>query len=214
MDYSARVGKRCGLKREPDSGEDAAGAGFLPGEIDAVDNGERGNNGDDPEHRPHAIDEPTDDEQDKALGALHKADFAQWDERLGAGARVTDHDGAGSGDRGQNNVGSAAADGIVDQEAHVECHVRIAVEGGIVEGAKGRDAILATSHLAVQDVQEAGEENNQRAGEELAHGEESGGAKIHDEAKKCEEVGIDPRGGDHANNFIEQPFAAGSNSPG
>jgi hypothetical protein len=33
--------KKCGLERKLDSGKDAAGAGFLPGEIDAVDDGER-----------------------------------------------------------------------------------------------------------------------------------------------------------------------------
>src|ERR1700747_3516320 len=118
MRLPARRGKqklRWGLKREPDSGEDAAGAGFLPGEIDAVDDGEGGNNGNDPENRPHPIDEPAYDQQDKALGALHEAYFAQGDEGFGAGARIADHDGAGSGDRGQDDVGSAAADGIVDQ---------------------------------------------------------------------------------------------------
>ncbi len=31
---------RCGLERELDSGKDAAGLGFQPGEIDAVDDGE------------------------------------------------------------------------------------------------------------------------------------------------------------------------------
>ena len=41
MDCSAGVEKTGGLKRELDSGKDAAGTGFLPGVIDAVDDGER-----------------------------------------------------------------------------------------------------------------------------------------------------------------------------
>jgi hypothetical protein len=204
----------CRLERELDTGEDAAGAGFLPGEIDAVDDGERGNDGDDPEHGPHAVEKAADDEKNEALGTLHEADFAQGDEGFGAGARIADHDGAGSGDGGQNNVGSAAAYGVVDEQAHVQGHVRVAIERRIVEGAESGDAVLAPRHLPVQNVQETGEENNQGAGEESAHGEESGGAKIHDQAKKGEEIGIDSRGGDYANDFVEQPFAAGSNSPG
>ncbi len=179
-----------------------------------MDDGEGGNDGNDPEDGAHAIEDSADDEEHDALGALHKADLAQRDEGFGAGARIAHHDGAGGGDGGEDNVGSAAADGIVDQEAHVEGHVGIAVESGIVEGAEGGDAVLAAGHLPIQNVQEAGEENNERAGEKSANGEESGGAKIHDQAKKCEEVGIDSRGGDYADYLVEQPFAAVSNSPG
>src|SRR5258707_9302954 len=109
MDYAAGVGKRCGLKRELDAGEDTAGAGFLPGEIDAVDDGEGGNDGNDPEDGAHAIEDSADDEEHDALGALHKADLAQRDEGLGAGAGIADHDGAGGGGGGGDNVGSAAA---------------------------------------------------------------------------------------------------------
>src|ERR1700730_1743172 len=79
--------KKCGLERKLDSGKDAAGAGFLPGEIDAVDDGECGNHSDNPKNRPHAIEEPADDEQHDALGALHKADLTQGNEGLSAGAR-------------------------------------------------------------------------------------------------------------------------------
>src|SRR5713226_8653425 len=202
------------LKRERDSGEDTAGAGFLPGEIDAVDDGEGGNDGNDPKDGAHAIEDPADDEEHDALGALHEADFAQGDERLGAGAGVTDHDGAGGGDGGEDDVGSAAADGIVDQEAHVEGHVGVTVESGIVEGAEGGDAVLAAGDLTVEHVQEAGEENDQSAGEKTANGKEGGGDKIHNQPKKSEEVGINSGGGDRANNFVQQPFAAGSNCAG
>src|SRR5438876_3681675 len=120
----------------------------------------------------------------------------------------------GSGDGGENNIGSAASHGIVDQEAHVESHVRVAVQRGIVEGAKSSDAVLAPRDLAVQHVQESSEENNQGAGEESAHRKKSGGDKVHDQSKKCKKVGIDSRSGDHADNLVKQPFAAGSNSPG
>src|SRR5205814_2482139 len=65
-------GMRRELERELDSGESAASAGFLPGEIDAVDNGERRNDGNHPEDRPHEIEEATDDDQYSVCGALNK----------------------------------------------------------------------------------------------------------------------------------------------
>jgi len=72
---------------------------------------------------------------------------------------------------------------------------------------------LAAGDLAIQNVQKAGEENDQRASEEAADGKESGSAEIHNQSEKGEEIGIDAGGGDHPNNFIKQPFAAGSNCP-
>src|SRR5713101_7956996 len=102
---------------------------------------------------------------------------------------------------------------VVDQEAHVQGHVRVAVERRIVERTEGGNAVLAPRHLPIQNVQEAGEENNQGADEEPAHCKKSGGAKIYDQSKECQEVGIDSRGGDRANYFVKQPFAAGSNCP-
>jgi hypothetical protein len=68
--------------------------------------------------------------------------------------------------------------------------------------------------LAIQNVQKASKENNEGAGKETAHGKEGGCDKIHDQTKKCEEIGIDSRGGDHANYLVKQPFAAVSNAPG
>jgi len=171
-------------KTELDSGEDATGASFLPGEIDAVDNGERGNDSNDPQDWAHAIEEPSDDEQDETLGPLHEADFAEGNKGLGAGAGIADHDGAGGGDSGKHDVGSATAHGIVDQEAHVKGHIRIAVERGIVKGAEGGNAVLAAGDLAIQNVQEAGEENDQRASEEASDGKESGSGEIHNQTKK------------------------------
>jgi len=45
-------------KAELDAGEDAAGAGFLPGVVDAVDDGEGGDDGDDPETGPMRLKTP------------------------------------------------------------------------------------------------------------------------------------------------------------
>ena len=171
-------------KTELDAGEDAAGAGFLPGVIDAVDDGDGGDDGDDPEDGAHAVEDAADDEEDEAFGALHEADFAEGNERFGAGAGVADHHGAGGGDGGENDIRSAAADGIVDEEAHVEGHVGVAVERGIVKGAEGGDAVLAAGDLAIEHVEEASKENDQRAGEETTDGKKGGGDEINDQPKK------------------------------
>src|SRR6266571_8968091 len=103
-----RVRHRFPSEREVDSGESAASAGFLPGKNDAVNNGDGGNYGDDPEHRTHAIEEASNDQQHQALGPFHEADLTQGNEGLGAGARITDHDGAGGGDSGEHDVRSTA----------------------------------------------------------------------------------------------------------
>jgi hypothetical protein len=210
MNYSAEVGKKCGLKGQLDAREDAAGPGFLPGVIDAMDDGERRNYGDDPQHRPHAIEEAADDEQHEALGAFHKADLTQGNEGLGPGARITDHHGARGGDRGQHDVGSPTAHGVVDQQAHVQGHVRVAVQRRIVECAESGDAVLPPRYLPIQHVQEAGEKNDQRAGKKTTHGKEGCRDEIHNQPKKCQEIGIDARGSQIADNFVEQPLAAGS----
>jgi hypothetical protein len=67
--------------------------------------------------------------------------------------------------------------------------------------------------LPIQNVQEAGEEDNQGADEEPSHGKKSSRTEIYDQSKERQEVGIDSRGGDGANYFVQQPFAAGSNCP-
>ena len=46
----------------------------------------------------------TDDEQNDAFGALHKADFTKGNKGLDPGARVARHDGAGSCNGGQNDI--------------------------------------------------------------------------------------------------------------
>ncbi len=69
----------------------AAGLGFLPGKRDAVDDGNCGNHCDHPKCRSHAIKQAAQDEQNKPLGALHEADLAEGNQRLGSRAGVTDH---------------------------------------------------------------------------------------------------------------------------
>src|SRR5260370_18347116 len=109
--YLCESWKESGLEGELDSWEGAAGAGFLPSEDNAVNDGESGNRGDDPEHRPHTIEEASNNQQDEALGAFHEADLAQGNERLGASTAVADHDEPGRGDRRHHHRGSPPTSG-------------------------------------------------------------------------------------------------------
>src|ERR1700761_2187101 len=79
------------LEAEADAGEGSAGAGFLPGEDDAVNDCDRRYDCNYPQHGGHAVEDAADDEKHQALRALHESDFAERDQRFGACARVADH---------------------------------------------------------------------------------------------------------------------------
>jgi hypothetical protein len=74
--------------------------GSGPGVAHAVDYGDGGEDGDDPEHGGHAVEQGADDDQDEALRAFHETYAAGTDERFGAGAGVADHDRADHHDGG------------------------------------------------------------------------------------------------------------------
>src|ERR1700682_2538865 len=85
-----------------------------------------------------------------------------------------------------------------------------AVQRRIVECTERRNAGLAPRDLPIQHVQEAGEKNDQRSGKKTTYGKESCRDEIHNQPKKCKEIGIYAGGSESANNFVEQPLAAGS----
>ena len=154
--------------------------GFLPGVDNAMNYRNRGNDGDHPKRGRHAVKRTAQDQQHQPLGPLHKSDFAGGNQRFGARARVTDHDRSRRGDGGQDDVRGSAIHGIVNEQAHVKSHIGIAVERGIEKSAKGRDPLLAPSHLAIQHVQKAGEEDHRRARPEHALGKQQRRPEIHE----------------------------------
>ena len=139
---------------------------------------------------------------DEALGALHESNFAERDQGFGACAGVADHYGACGRDRSEHDVRSTAADGIIDEQAHVQGHVGVAIQGGIIKRAKGGDAVLTAGDLAIQHVEEAGKENNQRAGEEVADREHTRGHEIDHESEECKEIRVHACGGERSDNFV------------
>ena len=68
---------QTGLQGKLDAGQSSAGAGFLPGVHDAVNYGDGGHHGDDPQNRAHAVEKPADDQKHQALRALHESHFAK-----------------------------------------------------------------------------------------------------------------------------------------
>src|SRR5208337_3534253 len=81
----------------------------LPGVEDAVDYSNGRKHGDYPEHWGHNVEEGADDQQHQTLGAFHETDAAGADERLGAGAGITHHDGADHSQRGQQEIEETVA---------------------------------------------------------------------------------------------------------
>ena len=202
------------LHAQSNTGKDTSRAGFLPSVVNAMDDRDGGNYGDDPENLGHAIEDTADDEQHEALGTLHKTNFAKRDQGFGAGAGVTDHHGASGGDGGEDNVGSAAANGIINEQPHVQGHVGVAVEGGIVEGAESGNAILPAGDLTIEHIQKSREENDEGPGAEFSNREACGGGEIDEQAKKSKQIGINAGGGERIDDSLQQPFRACTNRSG
>ena len=177
-----------------------------------MNDSDRRDDGDYPEHLRHAVKSATDDKKHEAFRALHETNFAKRNERFSARPGVANHDGTCRGDGGENDVRSTAADGIIDEQAHVQGHIGVTVERGIVERAESGDTILAARNLAIEHVEKTGEEDDDGAGAEVADGEIRGGSEIDDQAKESEEIRIDTGGGQRTDDTVEQPFPAATNS--
>src|SRR5271166_2176839 len=103
---------------------------------DAVDDGDRAQHRDDPQHRSHLVEQRADDHQHDALRALHEADLAAGDERFGAGPRVAHHDRAGHDKGGQHHVEEAVGAGVIHHQPEEQHYVAVAVDDGIEEAAE------------------------------------------------------------------------------
>ena len=81
----------------------------------------------------HPVEQCADDDQHQAFRALHEADAAGADQRLGAGARIADHDGADHHEGRQHHVEKAVAAGVKDQQSEELGSVTVAVDDRIEE---------------------------------------------------------------------------------
>ena len=207
MRQSARLGDGGGLPF----------GGFLRGalhvgEADAVDHGDGGEDGQNPQHGSHAVGEGADDDQHDALGALHEADLAGGDERLGAGAGVADHDRGGHDEGDQHHVEEAVGAGVVDQQAEEDRHVGVAVDDGIEKRAEEGDLVGGARHAAVHHVKDAGADDDQPGIDKAARliVVRAGKAKkqrrrhIDDQADEGQHVGRDAGEGKAVHDLVEQ----------
>src|SRR5512133_3569055 len=133
---------------------------------DALDDGEprgRGERDNRPrESAPRREDEPGRDEHD-TLGARAQADVALQSERLGAGARVGDEEGADDRRHRDHNRPLLAMAGEDERDRGEHRALADAVGGGVDEGAERGGLAAYASERAVEDVE-------QRANDEDAGG--------------------------------------------
>lgn len=142
--------------------------GSGPGVAHAVDYGDGGEDGDDPEDWGHAIEECAQDYQDQALGALHEAYAAGTDQGFGAGSGIADHDGADHYEGGQDYVEEAVAAGVEDQQSEELRSVTVAVDHGIEEGSEAGYAVGGAGYFSIDQIEEAGEDDDQSGVDEHA----------------------------------------------
>src|SRR5580658_178901 len=115
--------------------------GALPGVDDTVDHGDRRQHRDYPQHRRHGIEQGSDYQQHQTFRALHETDLAATDERLRAGASITNHDSADHRERSQHYVEKTVASAVKNKQSEKERSIAVAVDDGIEEASEARDLV-------------------------------------------------------------------------
>jgi len=199
-------------------------AGLLVGVEDAVDHGDRGDDGEDPEDGRHdapALEEGAEDDEDDALGALHKADFALTDESLGAGASVADHQRGDHDEGGEEDVEEAIAARVEDQKSEEEDDIGIAVDDGVKEGAEDGDLLGLAGDTSVNHVENAGADDDKAGIKKhanvvvlIAKAEQDRRAGIDDEAEEGEDVRRNAGEGKAVHDGLQDHATTGAERPG
>ncbi len=133
----------------------------LIGMADAVNYRNRAKHGDHPQHRAHAVEQCSDDDQHDALRPLHEANLAAGDERLGAGAGVAHHYRADHDESDHHHIEKSISAGVINQQPEEQSHIAIAINDGIEEAAELRDLIGCPGHTAIDHVENAGPNDDQ-----------------------------------------------------
>ena len=219
-----RDGLRRGLNEVLDLNDRREVPGLLVGVDDAVDDGNGGDDGEDPEDRRHdspALEEGAEDDEDDALGALHEAYFAFSDEGFGAGARVADHQRGDHDKGGEEDVEEAIAARVEDQESEKEDDVGVAIDHRIEESSKDGDLVGLASDAAVDHVEDASADDDEAGIEKhadvvllVAESEEDGGAGVDDQSEASEDVGRDAGEGEPVNNGLKDHATTGAECTG
>ena len=117
---------------------------------------------------PQLVEQRAKDDENDALGALHKADFALANEGFGAGAGVADHHRRCHAEGGEHDVEEAVAARVIDEQAKEQSDVGVAVEDGIEEGAEDGNLVGLASDAAVDHVEQTGADDDEARVDEHA----------------------------------------------
>ena len=186
-----------------------------------MDYGNGGEDGDDPQDWRHAVEQSADDYQHQSLGTLHETYTAGTYQRFGAGARIADHDRADHRDGSEDNVDRTAVAAVKHHQAYELGGIAVTVDYRIEEPSEAGDAIAGSSHGSVDQVEEAGPDDDQASVTEHAGlifgigvSKEKSSNYIDDQTQEGQHIGIDPRQRQAANDGIEQHTAAPAKDAG
>ena len=178
---SRRDRQQRGDHHEPDCRADGRAAlpQSPPREEDALQRGQIGKNGQRPEGGLHEPEQRTGDEADQALRPLHHPYVTRNPDGLGPCLRVADHDGPGQAGHGHEGAARVRHLRVEDHDAEHDHDVRVAVDHRVEEGAEGRDLPRGARQRAVEQVEEAGDDQEDAGGPDLAEDEGRPGARAH-----------------------------------
>ena len=108
----------------------------------------------------HAVEQRADDDQHHAFRPLQETHLALGNGVFRARPRVAHHHRAGHHDGRQHDIEEAVDGGVVDQQAHVERQIGVAVDHRIEEAAEARHLAGGARHAAVHHVEEAGADHH------------------------------------------------------
>ena len=116
------------------------------------------------------------------------------DQRLGARARVARHDREHHRERRDHHVVGAAQLRVEVDQADEERDVGEAVDDRVPEAAELRSsASSSTRDLAVDEVEDVGDDHDDAGGDELAQRQRPGGGDVDEHADEREDVRVDPQ---------------------
>src|SRR6185312_8666872 len=180
-------------------GLDSAGAGHLPGVLDAVDDRNGGKHGQNPQHRSHdspARKQRSQDDEHHPLRAFHEADLALADEGFGASARVADHERSDHDECGEEDVKQPVAARVKHQKSKEENNIGVAVDDRIKEGSEDRDLLRLAGHTPVHHVKDAGPDDDQPGVKEhtgvillVGEAEQDGRYRVDEKSDESKDVG-------------------------
>ena len=189
--------------------EGGAVFGFLPGVVNAVADCGVGPDGKNNESDGQGVRQPVqktaNNQQAETFGALPKADAAAIDERFGAGLRIADHHGTSHDKAGEESVEEAVDGRVVDEKAHEDGQVGVAVKNRLQECAEKVAARLKTGERASEKVAGRGGNQDHAGGEEASGPKEDAGDDAKAKTGEGKEAGGNVKAGKDGDRTLEDP---------